>query len=121
DVCSSDLTHPQSEDSFQRLLLRIAQAVSAGGDTRSLIRLFCETTRQFFQVAGVYFWEVQNDELASTEADGLLAESFRGRRLSLTAGGSAVAVDVVRNRKTTYVNELDHERYPMAKEFGSRS
>ncbi len=96
--------------------------MSAGGDNHSLIRSFCETTLQFLQLSGVYFWQVvPGKELVGTDAAGLLADTFPGRRLPLSSTQSAVATDVFRSRKTSYVNHLDHERYPMAKEFGTRS
>lgn len=122
DLILPEEAHSQCADSFQSLLLRISQAVSAGGNSRSLIRLFCELTHQHLRVSGVYYWEVLgNAELIGTEADGVQAERFRGRRLSLSGQASAVAVDVVRTRKASYINQLDADRYPMAKEFGTRS
>src|SRR5437879_7480423 len=72
---------PPSSDSFQKLLLRISDAAARGTSGDSLIQLFCRATRDFFQVNGVYFWQVASpDELVGAEADGLLAERFRGAR-----------------------------------------
>ncbi len=53
--------------------------------------LFCQATREFFQVDGAYFWQrFPPDELVGVEADGLMAERFRGARLR--ADQSAVAI-----------------------------
>jgi hypothetical protein len=45
----------RSEGSFQKLLLRFSEAAAQGTDRLSLLRLFCEGTREFFQVSGSYF------------------------------------------------------------------
>ncbi len=111
---------PRSDEAFQRLLLQFSAAAAEGTDAPSLTHLFCRATREFFQVSGAYFWQVAAaDELVGTEADGLMAERFRGMRLKATQ--SAVAVESVRHRKTVYVNRLDPGRYPMAAEFHARS
>jgi len=111
---------PRTDDRFQRLLLRFSEAAARGTAEADLIQLFCRTTREFFRVDGVYFWRfVSADELLGAEADGLLAERFRGRRMK--ADQSAVAMDAVRQRRTTYNNDPDPERYPMAAEFGAKS
>ena len=74
---------PQADDSFQKLLLAFTSAATQGIDPRSLIRLFCVKSREFFRVSGVYFWEVVSlNELVGTEADGHLAARFRGLRLN---------------------------------------
>ncbi|HMH01379.1 MAG TPA: GAF domain-containing protein, partial [Terriglobales bacterium] len=111
---------PRSDEAFQRLLLQFSAAAARGIDAPALIDLFCRATREFFQVDGAYFWQVvSSDELVGTEANGLRAESFRGKRLK--ASHSAVAMEAVRLRKTVYVNRLDPARYPMAAEFNARS
>src|SRR5205823_3430561 len=111
---------PRSDEAFQRLLLQVSAAAARGTDAPALIELFCRATREFFQVDGTYFWRrVSSDEMVGTEADGLRAESFRGKRLK--ASQSAVAMEAVRLRKTVYVNRLDPARYPMAAEFHARS
>jgi PAS domain S-box-containing protein len=112
----------RSGDSFQKLLLRLSAAAAQGYNTPSLVRLFCQTTREFFQVSGTYFWEVVSpEELAGTEADGLMAEQFRGSRLNLKTGPSAVALEAIRGRKTVYRNHLEAASYPMAREYHARS
>ena len=89
-------------------------------DAPSLIRLFCTATREFFQVDGVYFWQVvSKDELVGAEADGLMAEGFRGTPLK--AHQSAVAAEATRCRKTVFVNEVDSSRYTLAAEFQAKS
>ena len=59
-----------------------------------MIRLFCRETREFFQVSGVYFWQcLSPDEMVGAEADGVMAERFRG--LHMKASESAVAGEAV--------------------------
>jgi PAS domain S-box-containing protein len=111
---------PGSDESFQKLLLRLADAAAQGGDAATLMQLFCRETREFFQVSGTYFWRViAPEELVGSEADGLRAEYFRGARLK--ANESAVAAEAVRSRRTVYVNHIDPQRYPMAAEYRARS
>ncbi|MGO9124801.1 MAG: PAS domain S-box protein [Terriglobales bacterium] len=108
------------DEAFQRLLLQFSEATADGTPSSSVIQLFCRSTREFFQVDGTYFWRVSPpDELVAAEADGLLAENFRGRRLQ--ARESAVAIEAVRQRRTVYVNGVDPNRYPMAGEFHAKS
>jgi PAS domain S-box-containing protein len=110
------------EDSFQSLLLRLSAAAAQGCDRFSLIHLFCQATREFFQASGTYYWElVSPDELVGREADGVMAERFRGTRLSTRSTSSAVSVEVVRTRKTVYRNNIDPIRFPMAVEYSTRS
>jgi PAS domain S-box-containing protein len=112
----------RSEESFQRLLLRFSAAAAQGSDPASLLRLFCQTTREFFRVSGTYFWQVLGDEeLLGTEADGLLADRFRGTRVRLSGARSAVAVECARQRKTIYLNRVEAARYPMAAEYNTQS
>src|SRR5438067_4716687 len=107
---------PHSDEAFQRLLLRFSAAAARATSPPDLIHLFCHATREFFRVAGVYFWRCAGpDELVGAEADGLMAEQFRGTRLG--ADGSAVAADAVRKRKTVYINRVDWARYPMAEQY----
>src|SRR6266568_3871114 len=111
---------PRLDEAFQKLLLRFSAAAAKGIDAPALIRLFCRATREFFRVDGTYFWSVlSSSEMVETEADGLQAESVRGRRLK--ASQNAVAMEAVRLRKTVYVNRLDPARYPLAGEFRARS
>ena len=112
--------NPRSDEGFQKLLLRFSAAAAQGTDVAALIRLFCQETREFFQVSGVYFWQcLSPDEMVGAEADGLMAESFRGLRLK--ASESAVSGEAVRRRRTIFVNFLDSARYPRAFEFRARA
>ncbi|MBZ5719414.1 MAG: PAS domain S-box protein [Acidobacteriia bacterium] len=84
------------------------------------MQLFCRATREFFQVSGAYYWQLASaEELVGTEADGLMADRFRGVRLKTTQ--SAVAIEAIRKRRTVYVNRLDCSRYPLAEEFHAKS
>jgi PAS domain S-box-containing protein len=112
---------PRSDEAFQKLLLRFSMAASHGTRATALIRLFCQGSREFFQVDGAYFWQfsANHEELVGAEADGLMADRFRGTRLN--ASENAVVTEAVRQRKTVYVNRLDPTRYSMAAEFRAKS
>src|ERR1700751_1807313 len=113
-------SNPHSAEAFQKLLLRFSAAAAQGTDVASLIRLFCRETREFFQVSGVYFWQsLSPDEMVGAEADGIMAERFRG--LHMKASESAVAGEAVRKRRTIFVNFLDSARYARAAEFHARA
>src|ERR1700676_245589 len=93
---------PNSDEAFQKLLLRIAAKAAERADAASLIQLFCVATREFFQVSGVYFWRRHaGDELVGEQADGKLAERFIGLRL--LPQQSAVTAGAVRSRFTNTV------------------
>jgi len=110
-----------SDDAFQKLLLRIAAKAAERSDTGSLIQLFCHATREFFQVSGVYFWRRHSgDELVGEQADGKLAESFIGIRL--LPQQSAITTDAVRGRRTIFVNHLQSTpTVPALLKFEARS
>ena len=113
---------PRSDDAFQRLLLKFSDAAAQGTPAEALIRLFCQATRQLFGVDGAYYWQrISADELQGAEADGLLADRFRGTRVKASQSSVAIAVEAIRQRKTVYENQLDPARYLMAAEFGARS
>ena len=113
-------SNPRSDEAFQKLLLRFSAAAAQGTDIASLIRLFCRESREFFQVSGVYFWQsLSPDEMVGAEADGIMAERFRG--LHMKASESAVAGEAVRKRRTIFVNFLDSARYARAVEFHARA
>jgi PAS domain S-box-containing protein len=114
--------NPRSDDAFQRLLLRFSDAAAQGTPAEALIRLFCQATRQLFGVDGAYYWQrISADELQGAEADGLLADRFRGTRVKASQSSVAIAVEAIRQRRTVYENQLDPARYVMAAEFGARS
>ena len=120
DITLVEGPNPRSDEAFQKLLLKFSAAAAQGIDAASLIRLFCRETREFFQVSGVYFWQrLSPDEMIGAEADGLLADRFRG--LHLRMADSAVAGESARKRRTIFVNFLDCDRYPRAAEFRARS
>ncbi len=111
---------PGSDEGFQKLLLRIASKAGDRSDARSLIQLFCEATREFFQVSGVYFWRCHfADELVGEQADGKLAERFVGIRLR--PDQSAVTTEAVRQRRTIFANHVTAAAFPAAAEFEARS
>ena len=114
-------TLPNSDDAFQRLLLRIAAKAAERVDPGSLIQLFCHASREFFKVSGVYFWRRNaGDELVGEQADGKLAERFIGIRL--LPQQSAITTDAVRGRRTIFVNQvLSSTTFPPLRQFEARS
>ncbi len=111
---------PGSDGAFQKLLLRISAKASDRSDTDSLIQFFCQATREFFQVSGVYFWRCDfGDELVGGPADGKLAERFAGLRLR--PDQSAVTAEAVRQRRTIFGNQVQSAVFPAAEEFQARS
>ena len=122
DATAAQRSHAHSDDAFQRLLLKFSDAAAQGTPAQALIRLFCEATRQLFQVDGAYYWQrVSADELLGAEADGVMAERFRGTRVKASQSSVAIAVEAIRQRKTVYENQVDPARYLMAAEFRARS
>jgi PAS domain S-box-containing protein len=112
---------PNSDDAFQKLLLRLAAKAAERPDAASLIQFFCRATREFFQVSGVYFWRRHaGDELVGEQADGKLAERFIGLRL--LPQQSAVTAEAVRARRTIFVNQVQSTpTFPAARQFEARS
>src|ERR1700735_3980782 len=112
--------HVDSDDAFQKLLLRIAAKAAERSDSNSLIQLFCRITCEFFDCTGVYFWRRHiGDELVGEQADGKLAERFIGLRL--LPHQSAVTAEAVRTRRTTFVNHVRSAVVPALREFEARS
>ncbi|HXW93096.1 MAG TPA: PAS domain S-box protein [Terriglobales bacterium] len=108
------------EPALEKVLLRFSEAAQTGSDSASLIGLFCRATREFFRVDGTYYWQVVSaEELVGTEADGWRADHFRGRRLALD--DSALASEVVRQRRTLCGNHGDHPGDLLAHEFRAGS
>jgi two-component system NtrC family sensor kinase len=111
---------PGSDDGFQKLLLRIAAKAADRTDTTSLIHFFCQATRQFFQVSGVYFWRCDfAEELVGAQGDGKLAARFVGIRLR--PDQSAVTAEAVRQRRTIFANHVKSTTFPAATEFEAQS
>ncbi len=109
-----------SDEAFQKLLLRIAVKAAERSDPISLIQLFCSATREFFQCTGVYFWRRHaGDELVGEQADGKLAGRFIGLRL--LPRQSAVTAEAVRSRRTIFANRVSSAAFPAAREFEARS
>jgi PAS domain S-box-containing protein len=120
DMTLVEGSNPHSDEAFQKLLLRFSAAAAQGTDAAALIRLFCRETREFFQVSGAYFWQcLSPEEMMGAEADGLMADRFRG--LHLNASESAVSGEAVRKRRTIFVNFIDPKRYPRASQFNAKA
>jgi len=113
-------TVPAADEAFQKLLLRLAAWANERQDAGALIQFFCRASREFFQVAGVYFWRLHSeDELIGQQGDGKLAELFVGLRLRSLE--SAVTAEAVRRRRTTVANHVDSAAFPEAARFQARS
>jgi len=111
---------PGSDEGFQKLLLRISAKAGERPDTFALIQLFCQATREFFQVSGVYFWRCHfADELVGEQADGKMADRFVGMRLR--PDQSTVTAEAVRQRRTIFANQAKSAAFPAAMEFDARS
>jgi len=109
-----------ADDGFQKLLLRIAEKAAERPNASSLIQFFCRTTREFFDVAGVYFWRCLSAEaLLGEQASGKLAERFAGSEVR--ADQSGVTADAIRQRRTVFANHLSPSSAPFGQEFGARS
>src|SRR5579859_3396716 len=97
---------PGADDAFQRLQRRIAAKALERPDGKDLIQLFCRATREFFRVAGVYFWRCQSaNELVGEVADGKMADRFIGIRV--LPDQSAVTAEAVRQRRTIFANHVE--------------
>jgi PAS domain S-box-containing protein len=109
-----------SDEAFQKLLLRIAAQAGEVSGTAGLIELFCHATREFFQVAGVYFWRCEPDGgFVGEHAEGKLASRFVGLRLR--SHDSAVTAEAARQRRTIFLNHVRSAQFPAAEQFGARS
>ena len=119
-VPPGDRVFSGSDESFQKLLLRIAAKSGERPDPNKLIRLFCQATREFFDVSGVYFWRCQaGDELVGEHAAGKMAQRFVGLRLRPME--STVTAEAVRQRRTIFANHVQSTAFPAAREFEARS
>ena len=111
---------PGADDAFQKLQRRIAAKAVERSGANDLIQLFCRLTREFFQVAGVYFWRCESvDELVGDLADGKMADRFIGIRIK--PDQSAVTAEAVRQRKTIFANHVESVSFPAAMEYQARS
>jgi PAS domain S-box-containing protein len=115
-----DAVSPSSGQLFQEVLLRFSSAVAEGGDFNALIRLFCASAKDIFEVSGAYYWRLEaNERLVAVDACGHMADAFLDSSLLLEE--SAVATEAVRDRRTVFVNDIAEERYPMAARFQARA
>jgi PAS domain S-box-containing protein len=111
---------PRGDESFQKLLLRVASLAGERSEASAAIQSFCRITREFFQVSGVYFWRCHpGEELVGEQADGKMADRFVGIRLR--PDQSAVTAEAVRQRRTIFASHLKSGSFPAAEEFEARS
>lgn len=110
----------ESDEDFQKLLLRLCSTAAERTEPSALIEFFCRAAFEFFNVSGVYFWRsVSADELVGEQAYGKMSDRFPGLRMR--AEESAVASQAVRQRRTVVVNQLNAAVFPAAMEFEARS
>ncbi len=119
-VPPGDRAFSGSDEGFQKLLLRIAAKSGERPQPNQLIQLFCQATREFFDVSGVYFWRCHpGDELVGEQADGKMSQRFVGLRLRPME--STVTAEAVRQRRTIFANHVNSAAFPAAREFEARS
>jgi PAS domain S-box-containing protein len=122
EAAASGGKFPRGEESFQNLLLglSLAAAQAARGQTSVLLPWFCRAIREFFQADGAYLWQTgPSGELVGTEADGWMADEFRGRRVSLEQSG--LVKEAIRQRRAVYLNGPSPEPTQMETDFQARS
>jgi PAS domain S-box-containing protein len=116
---------PASDESFQKLLQKIAAKASGLTDSGSLIQFFCQSTQEFFQVSTVSFWRCQPDA-GPTEA-ALIGEYAAGgfaervMHLVLRKEQSPVTTEAVRQRRTIFTNRLDSMSESLAADLGAQA
>ncbi len=109
-----------ADEAFQKLLRRIAVKAVERSGADDLIQLFCQAAREFFQVAGVYFWRCHSaDDLVGEFAEGKMADRFIGIRVR--PDQSAVTAEAVRQRCTIFANHVESVTFPAAMEYQARS
>ena len=109
-----------TDDSFQKLLLEFSEAAAKAISSAELLKLFCQETRAYFQTSGCYVWRfLPPDQMQGIEADGWMAENFRGVRLK--TADSAIAPEAIYGKKPVIRNDLDTTQYPLAAQFGARA
>jgi PAS domain S-box-containing protein len=85
-----------------------------------MLKLFCQRTRNYFGVSGAYVWNLSPPgDLAGIEADGWMADRFRGARLK--NNDSAVAAEAMQKKRAIFINAVNTTRYPMAAEFNAKA
>src|SRR5580658_3992400 len=117
---------PASDESFQRLLQRVAAQVSGGStDASALIQFFCQATYDFFQLSSVGFWRCLPEAgenavpMTGEHAVGSSADHILQRRLRKEQ--SPVINEAVRQRRTIFTNQLDSMSEPFAADLGVRA
>ncbi|MBO0910201.1 MAG: PAS domain S-box protein [Acidobacteria bacterium] len=105
---------------LRELLLEFSAAASRAPSSRELLELFCRSGRAYFGSSAAYIWQfLAPDELEGWEADGWMADEFRGTRLKTTE--AVIVSESIQTRRACYVNALDVFRYPMAAKFDAKS
>jgi two-component system NtrC family sensor kinase len=109
-----------ADDRFQRALLKLSAAATHGTSSSRLIQLFCQVTRELFELDGTYYWALEpGGRLVGSQADAPRAQGFSLERLEIEAAG-AVETSIER-RKTVYVNLADASQDEMARVLGAKS
>jgi len=117
---SSSKVASSPDEPFQKILLQLSEKATQRPEPASLIQFFCQATRQFFSVSGVYFWRCDSaGELVGEQGDGKMADHFSGLRMR--PDESAVTAEAVRQRRTVFANHVSSAVFPTASEFEARS
>ncbi len=107
---------PGSDEAFQNLLLEFSSVGARAIDSGALILQFCRASREFFGVDGVYFWQQAScEEMVGREADGLLAERFRGLRLR--SDEPSLGKEAILARRAIYANHVEPTRSALSSIF----
>ena len=110
---------PGSDETFQRLLLRLSQTVAQSVESHSLALQFCQMTREFFGVDGVYLLRLTSGKLVGTDGAGPYADRFRGEEFQ--ADDTYLAKEAIQTRRTIYTNRIDPTLSPLASAFEAKA
>ena len=108
------------DDSFQKLLLVFSNTAARAKSSAEILKIFCSTTRSYFQVSGAYVWQLlAPGQMSGAEADGWMADRFRNARLKESE--NAIANQAVHRKKAVYFNAIHPSADPMAAEYSAQS
>jgi PAS domain S-box-containing protein len=112
--------HGSEDDSFQKLLLAFSNTAAQATSSAEILKIFCSTTRAYFQVSGAYVWQIlAPGQMFGAQADGWMADRFRNARL--TESEDAIANQAIQRKKAVYFNAVHSSADAMAAEYGAQS
>ncbi len=111
---------PSQNARFQQLLLELSDAAAKSLSSKEILRLFCRSVREYFEVSGACIWQfVPPDQLVPIEADGWMAEQILKTRLKTSQ--STIVVDAIQKRRAVVANAVTPALSPLAAEFHTKS